>query len=247
MKNSSLALLYILIIPLSCFLLGALTANSSFGVNFQYRDYLPAAATLFSAFGGSYFAYMLENKRIDRNEDGRLIDSVNITILNYTNALNTLLNYKKQCITPYIELPAPHLEIPPSVDLQADTLSVNTGDFSSLFNKQDVLDLISEIHLDMSGFENLLSAINQRSEFHKKQYQPIQERLTGVKNEEEAIEAIGKPVWFTLKQTTDSIIKLTDEMIDNLESNAENTHQTMRKYVNEPNKIIRFQRAGEDN
>lgn len=241
MNKSGLVLVYLLLIPMIFFLLGTFLTSQNILMYNSLSEYLPAIATLVAAFAGSYTAHLLEQRRQEKESDQTLLKSINLTILNYTNALNTLLNFKKNFIAPYKERDAPHLEIPPTAEIHTDVFEVNISSFASLYDKQSVLNLVAEIHSDIEGFKNLVYAINQRSEFHRKRYQPVQEQLEKVSTEEEAIRAIGKPIWFTLKQITENIIELTDVMIENLEKNANEIHETMSQYVLEPNKVIKFE------
>lgn len=240
MKTSSIILVYILTIPMVFFLLGAFITNTDSSLTITSKEYLPALATLVAAFAGSYTAYLLEFKREEQKASRNLIDSVNIALLNYANAINTLLNFRKYSINPYSEGSAPHLEIPATVAMNPEKFTVEIHEFTQLYNNQDVLNLIAEISSDIDGYKNLISAINERSHFHKTQYQPVQSKLKEVRSEDKAKKILGDVIWNTLLELTNNIVELTDTMIDSLEKNANEVHEVMKKYVDKPEKILKI-------
>lgn len=239
MRKSGSILIYLLTIPLTFFLLGAFLVNNT-GLATSLKDLFAPLLTLLAAFGGAYFAHLFNIRRMEESKNKELLKAANMILLNYSNALNILLNYKKQILRPVLESPLRHLALRPSAKYSNVIEHINLDSLHDLFDKQEVLNLISEIQCDIEGYKGLTYLINQRSDFHREHYQPVNQELYEVRTEQEAIERLGHHIWFTLLSTTNSIIDLTDVMIASLKKNGDTLHATMKEFVSEPKKLVKI-------
>lgn len=184
----------------------------------MWTETLPILTTLIGAFLGVWFAFMLQNRREDKNEKNENVAALNKIQINFVQQLNALTIFNKDFILPYKDLPIYWIAVPAAPYRDYSKLQIDAGSLSFLINK-DNSQLISEILVVEEQFQEVINLINLRSEVHVRQLQPKLEEIgfregkPFDKSIEEVEELLGDRLVGELKRSTSGLISSTENAI----------------------------------
>lgn len=191
------------------------------------KEFSAGLITMFAAFIGAYSAFLLQNKKQEKELISQRVNTGNKAIFQIIRSFNSFGSYKKQFISPYITLPDRFIAIPPSLNFTSNT----TFDFDSLayLFEYENPDILTDLSIFQSSIESTTEAINQRSYTHINLVQPILEKAGfsegQVITEAQLNSILGERLSVTMKQNTDQIIEGIDSILSNAEELISELHE----------------------
>ena len=204
------------------FIVGAFIGGLTEGklVSTAFEDYVPALATLLAAFIGASYAFKLQSDKEKRDISRANIVAGNLAVFNLIQKVNTLLDYQKQVIEPTRGKISAFIEMQPTLQLLKDDIQLDLDSLAFLLSSDDP-NLLGELSVEKSRFRRAIDAINERSQLHLGQVQPILEQagvVEGADYTTQQIEkALGTRLYVTMHQATDQVIDHVDSTIVSLQ------------------------------
>jgi hypothetical protein len=180
---------------------------------------ITAVASFAAAGFGSYFAFLLQNRKEQRNELNQQRKAVNRAIFNLSHLWNAQNQYYKEVILPDKNSPALWLRMQANISTQFLNISF---DIDGLFFLADTdhAQFLSRFYLEEQRFEVVKDLIQERSSVVLNQLYPKMEHLgvrAGKPFELQTVEReLGPDLVGKLKT-------LTEEIVTNIEQNIEST------------------------
>ena len=174
--------------------------------------------TLFAAFLGAWFAFLLQNKREKKKEENVNVSALNKVQINFVQQLNALTILNKDFIIPHREHPLTWVAIPAVPLRDYANLQIDGASLSFLTESGNA-NLISEILVEEESFKEVMKTLNLRSEVHVGLLQPKLEAIGFREGQdfkysvEQVEEMLGPHLVGKLKRLTEGLITLTENAI----------------------------------
>ena len=206
-----------------------------------WSEIFAALATLVAAFGGAWFAFLLQNRKERKREINTNAEDLNKVQITLTQQLNALTIFNKDFIQPYKDHPINWIAVPAAPHRDYSKLQIDGGSLAFLVAK-DSSDLISKVLVVEEKFKEVMNVINLRSNIHVRQLQPKLAEMGFIEGEPfnfslQKVESIlGTQLVSGLKRLTNSLISITEDAIQSHEEIIKETKATGIKIF--PNKRI---------
>lgn len=191
---------------------------------------ITAVASFAAAGFGSYFAFLLQNRKEQLGEFNKQRKAVNRAIFNLSHLWNSQNQYYNEVILPDKESPAPWLRMQANISTQFLDLSF---DIDGLFFLADTehAQFLSRFYLEEQRFEIVKDLIQERSGVVLNQLYPKMEKLgvrAGEKFELQTVEReLGPDLVGKLKTLTNAIITNIEENIESTKCLNQDFHEVM--------------------
>jgi hypothetical protein len=183
---------------------------------------IAALATLIAAFGGAWFAFLLQNRKEKRKETNTNAEALNKVQITLSQQLNALTLFNKDFIQPYKDHPINWIAIPAIPHRDYSQLQIDGRSLAFLVEK-DSSSLISKVLVVEEKFKEVMNVINLRSNIHVQQLQPKLAEMGFVEGQpfnyslEKVENLIGLQLVSGLKRLTISLISITEDAIQSHE------------------------------
>lgn len=181
-----------------------------------FTSYVPALATLLAAFYGAKYAFDFQRKKETDDQKNKDLVAANITIFNLMRMANSLLVFRKQVIDPFREKPTAFLEMPPVLHTVGEDIKITPDSLYFLLQTKE-RNLLGEILIEERRYHTAIQCIEERSNLHRNEIQPLLDRsgvMQGGGCSIEQIEkALGERMFVTINQATDQLIEHVDQTI----------------------------------
>jgi len=177
-----------------------------------------ALTTLVAAFGGAWFAFLLQNRKEKKREENANTEALNKVQITLTQQLNALTIFNKDFIQPYKNHPINWVAVPAAPHRGYSKLQIDGGSLAFLVEKDSSI-LISKILVVEEKFKEVINLINLRSNIHVQQLQPKLAEMGFVEGQpfnfslEEVESMLGTQLVSGLKRLTASLIAITEDAI----------------------------------
>ncbi len=193
----------------------------------EAKEFLTSLVTLFAAFAGAYSAFLLQNKKQEKELIASKVGSGNKAIFHIIRNYNTFGSYKKQYIAPFINDPGRFIAIPPNlgfvghVDFDFDSLAY-------LF-ELDKPNVLGDLSIFQSEVESTIQAILYRNNLHLNAVRPALEKagiIDGQNISKTEIDRIlGERLAIMMEQNTDQMIEGVESILSKAELLIEELHR----------------------
>ena len=201
-------------------------------IDILFKDFLPAIATLLAAFLGAWFAFILENRKKERELEDKNIAAGNRALFVLIRQLNVLLVFQKQAIEPVRNHPGIFIAMEPLLPRTYDSLKFDVDSLSFLL-ETDYRQVLMEIMIEELSFQETIRAINERSRIHFTQVQPLMEKagiIEGGEYKNSDFERIlGNRLYLHLRRLTDAVVDHVDKTVISLRKMSEELRNVLRK------------------
>jgi hypothetical protein len=185
-----------------------------------FTSYLPALATLLAAFYGAKYAFEFQRRKEAEDKKKKDLVSANIAIYTLMRMANALLVFRKQVIDPFRGRPTAFLEIPAVLHPVGEDIKINSESLYFLLETKE-LNLLAEILIEEERYKTAIRCINERSDLHRNEIQPLLERAglkeKGFLSMTQIEEILGSRLFVTLNTSTDQIIDHVDQTITSIQ------------------------------
>jgi hypothetical protein len=208
-------------------------------------EIITALATLVAAFGGAWFAFLLQNKKEKKKEIKENVTALNKVQINLTQQLNALTILNKDFVQPAKKHPIEWLAIPAIPKRDYSKLQIDAGSLAFLVEKGSA-SLISEILVVEEKFKEVINVLNLRSDVHVQQLQPKLAKMGFIEGKpfhlplEEVERELGVQLVGTLNRLTNDLIRSTEDAIQSHENIIQAVKST-GKQIFPTNRIVEFQ------
>jgi len=216
-----------------------------------WAEIITALTTLVAAFGGAWFAFLLQNRKEKKKETDKNAAALNKVQINLTQQLNALTILNKDFVQPYKDHPVNWIAIPAAPHRDYSKLQIDGGSLSFLV-ETDSSTLISKVLVAEEKFKELMNVVNLRSNIHVRQLQPKLEEIGIIEGEPfkfspEGVESIlGDSLVSRLKRLTNDLFYLTNDAIQSHEEIIQEIKTTGTRIF--PNKrILTFEYQNKEN
>jgi hypothetical protein len=182
-------------------------------------DIVNPLATLIAAFAGSWAAFKLQQFQKSKEDTESRIAAGNRALMVLLQQANTIKLFQIDFIEPYRNSPGRHIQIPPTLPFQEDSLMFDVRSLYFLLtpeHQQVLMDLI----LEENRYREAIKSINARSRHH---FEIVQPKLSnaGIKEGGEYTgahykAALGDHDYFHLQRLTDATVLHVDRTTDSL-------------------------------
>ena len=174
-------------------------------------------ATLLAAFGGTWFAFRLQNLRAKREQLQNETSHGNLALFTLGRQLNELAIVRDQTIEPHRNDTARMINLRPIEVGDFSELKIGVEDTSFLL-RTDSRQMLMEIYIAQRQFERVTQALSRRHYLHVMMAQPMLEQA-GFKNQststkEDVLRALGYRLFSELEEVTEEVIGLIDRTIE---------------------------------
>ena len=202
-------------------------------------SYVPALATLVAAFYGAKYAFQFQKDKEEEDNKRRNVVNGNNAIFNLMRMASRLINVQKQIIEPVRKIPTRFLDMQPVLHLAKDDIKLNIETLYFLLETDD-RNLLGELEAEATRFRSAIDAINERSQLHTQEVQPLLEQAGIVKDGnysyEQIEQALGKRLYIIMQQSTEQIINHVDSTIVSLKQAVDKLTASLKRQY--PNEII---------
>lgn len=133
----------------------------------------------------------------------------NLALFNLTKMLSILLDYQSQFIKPMLGKELAFIEMPPTLHLLEEDVRLDIDSFAFLLDSNDA-NLLVELSDEKSKFKKAIDAINERSQLHISEFQPILEQSGFEEGKNislpELKKRLGPQLYAAMQQSTEQII-----------------------------------------
>ena len=210
-----------------------------------WAEIIAALTTLVAAFGGAWFAFLLQNRKEIKRETNANVEALNKVQITLTQQLNALTIFNKDFIQPYKDHPVSWIAVPAAPHRDYSKLQIDGGSLAFLVEKGSA-SLISEVLVVEEKFKEVMNVINLRSNVHVNQLQPKLAEIGFMEGEpfhlplEEVERLLGVQLVGTLKRLTDDLIRATEDAIQSHEKIIKDIKSIGTK-VFPKNRIVSFE------
>ncbi len=177
-------------------------------------------ATLAAAFGGAWFAFLLQNRKEEKRENNKNARVLNLVQFNLIQQLNSLLILQKNYIDPIDHIPFNWIwfSIPALPIKNYSQYKINNEDLTFLAEK-GYSSLIQKILLTEELFYETIQLLNYRSDTHVNTLQPKLKEEGFIEGKdpgysyEKFEEKIGHTLVLEFKRMTNDLILFTENTI----------------------------------
>lgn len=196
------------------------------------KDFLPAAATLISAFLGSWFAFRFASHEKKKEQSEKDIAAGDRALFVLLRQFNELLVFQKKIIDPTRNNPARLIAMEPIARRDTYDLKIDTEGLYFLLETSHK-GILMELIIEEQRFKEALSCINNRSDLHIHEIQPLMEQaglIHGATCTNEELErAVGNRRYMLLHLGTEAVINHVDQSLVSIKSLADKLHAVMKK------------------
>ena len=186
---------------------------------FPLIDYLfTPITTLFAAFGGSWYAFKLQDTKAKKDADERDVKAANNAIFELTRWHKKLHAFRSQFIADHLDSPWRHIFIMPVAGMSLDQPKFDYDSLAFIFKSKNP-NLLGTLSLAELEISSTIDVILQRSKMHVEILQPaveeVEKRFEGRPFPPEEVEKqLGPRNSKVLKMLTDYIISgVTDSLV----------------------------------
>jgi len=183
-----------------------------------WTEIIAALATLVAAFGGAWFAFLLQNRKEKNRESNTNAEALNKVQITLGQQLNALTIFDRDFIQPYKDHPINWIAIPAAPHRNYSKLQIDGGSLAFLVEKDSSV-LISKVLVVEEKFQEVMNVINLRSNIHVQQLQPKLEEMGFIEGQPfnfslgEVERLLGPQLVSGLKRLTNSLISITEDAI----------------------------------
>lgn len=156
------------------FSFGRMVSADSVSPFFDY--FFTPITTLAAAFGGSWYAFKLQDEKAQRDANDRDVKAANGAVFELARWYNKYLAFRKQFIEPEINDQYRHLKIMPAAGMSHELPRFDYDALAFLF-KSGNPNLLGTLSLVEQEIASTLDVIQQRSKLHVEILQPAAERV----------------------------------------------------------------------
>lgn len=183
------------------------------------KELLPSLATLFAAFSGAWFAYLLQAKDRDEYQKKKTIASANRVLFSLFQRANALTLIQIDFIDPQRNNPGKHIAMRPILNTDNDVIDFDIGNLDFLLGTK-YEQIVFDLYIEDRRYESAVQLIEHRSKLHYEEVQPRLEKA-GIKNnleyEKKDFEvALGDLLYSQLKSSTDDMVYHVDRTASSL-------------------------------
>lgn len=182
-----------------------------------FIDYfLTPIITLFAAFGGSWYAFKLQDAKAKKDSDERDVKAANNAIFELTKWHKKFHAFRKQFIVEHIDNAWRHILILPVTGMASDHPKFDYDSLAFIFKSKNP-NLLGTLNLTELEISSTIDVILQRSKMHAEILQPaveeVEKRFEGPFSPAEVENQIGARHSQVLKMLTDYIVSgVTDSL-----------------------------------
>ena len=182
-----------------------------------FLDYLfTPITTLVAAFGGSWYAFKLQEGKNQKEADQKNVNAANSVIFELTRWHKKFHALKSQFISEHLHNPWRHFLILPVAGMSLDHPNFDYDSLAFIFKSKNP-NLLGTLSLAELEISSTLDVINQRSKMHVEILQPavekVENRLGGQFSPEEVEKHLGPRHSHTLRMLTDFIVSGVDDSL----------------------------------
>lgn len=199
-----------------------------------WTEIITGLVTLVAAFGGAWFAFLLQNRKEKKRELNSNVEALNKVQITLTQQLNALTIFNKDFIQPYKNHPVNWIAIPAAPHRDYSKLQIDGGSLAFLIEK-DASTLISKILVVEDKFKEVMNVINLRSDIHVQQLQPKLAEMGFIEGQpfhlsiEQVENIIGVQTVSALKRLSSNLIIITEDAIQSHEEIIKEIKATGKK------------------
>ena len=216
----------------------------------HWVEIIKALTTLVAAFGGAWFAFLLQNRKEKKRETNTNVEALNKVQITLTQQLNALTIFNKDFMQPYKDHPINWIALPAAPHRDYSKLQVDGGSLAFLVEKNSSA-LISKVLVVEEKFKEVMNVINLRSNIHVDQLQPKLAEMGFIEGKpfdfslEKVESLLGTQLVSGLKRLTNDLIFVTEDAIQSHEEIIKEIKATGIKLF--PNKrILSFEYMDKD-
>jgi hypothetical protein len=220
--------------------------------NVKIAELIVAALTaLGSSFAGAYFAFKWNRDREDEKMLDSRVEACNKAIFVLSQQLRVLRNFQTQYVEPHRSSKYRHFEMLPIIPLDTTGLHLDPGSLAFLL-ETEARDIPGLVAVENARFHSAVSAIAERSEMHRREFQPAlsdlakRGELGPGRSDEDVDKLLGARISRGLKVVTDQVIDAVDEAIISLSSAGSTVPPLLKHVLGVPDRLIKFSLAGPD-
>ncbi len=184
---------------------------------FLQDNWQTSIAALFGTFLGAYSAFLFQRRHTEAKEHEANLAAAKAAQFAIAVQLRGAKNIKKQVLDPKLEDPERHLTLPPFT-VHAKFPSFNIPSLTFML-KGEGAQLLNEIMLAGHKFDTLIGVLEQRNMRHEAMQRRVSELGPQV--------GLDRATVIILKDMTDSIFEINEDVIKELQSVFEN----LRAYI----------------
>jgi len=182
-----------------------------------FMDYLfTPIITLFAAFGGSWYAFKLQDEKHKRDTDERDVKAANSAIFELTRWHKKFYAFKRQFIVEHLNNPWRQFYIMPAAGMSLSHPKFDYDSLAFIFKSKNP-NLLGTLSLTELEISSTLDVIHQRSKMHVEILQPaveeVERRFGPLFPPEEVEKQLGSRHSQALKMLTDYIISGVDDSL----------------------------------
>jgi len=205
-------------------------------------SYVPALTTLVAAFYGAKYAFDFQRTKESEDQKKKDLIAANITIFNLMRMANSLLVFKKQVIDPFRGKPTAFLEMPPVLHTVGEDIKINPESLYFLLQTKE-RNLLGEIIIEERRYHAAIESINERSNLHRNEIQPLLETSGimqgGFYSIEQIEKALGERMFVTINQATEQLVVHVDQTIASIQTVSNKLVECM-KNLHPDESVIRY-------
>lgn len=195
-------------------------------------ELLPHLVTLFAAFFGASFAFLLNDRAKARQTVRDQVAAINRAQFVLIQQFNTLKFVQAQAVEPIRQHPVYYIAMRALLPLRDEVPEPDLDSLSFLLETDD-RELLLELMIENQRFKTAVQAINERSRLHLAAVQPRLDaagiREGGEYSHSHYVEALGELLDSSLRRATDAAIKHVDQSIVSCQSLVARLYQAMKK------------------
>ncbi len=234
-----------IILYIAIFGVGLLLGSSNIFNKIGSVNFLGPLTTLLAAFFGAGFAFLLQNKKQERDEKKAQIAVVNRTIYMIYDMWNVLFEYQIDSINPIRNKPDDWLNLAASLEGQFHEVRFSAKDLVFLLETRHA-DLYSRILLEEQRYSIAMGLIRTRSRLVYDQLHPKMEHLSFKIGEPLDLNnvktSLGSDLTNKLERLTKGIISNVDENVSSLRILYDEFRNSMLDFLGTENLLkVEFQ------
>lgn len=188
---------------------------------------IPSLTTLLAAFLGAYFAFRFQNKKEEKKRYQANVEAGNRAIFTLTRIINELEVIKTQMIDPVRDREDRFLVMQPFLIPNYDDVKFDVESLTFLLNSKTP-SILGELIVEETRFQQAINSLNNRSDLHRYQVQPMLEaagvKVGGKYLLQDIERALGQRIFMQIKHST-------NELIDQIDKNRETAEKLMDKFI----------------
>ncbi|HEK1481301.1 hypothetical protein I5Q65_20420 [Pseudomonas aeruginosa] len=194
------------------------------------KDFLPAAATLVSAYVGAWYGAALVKQSAKDDERKRNIGAGVRAMFTLWRQVNVVAQIQLDVVSKYRDNPAAPVVMPPVEYPLNDVARLNLDELAFLLD-QGNSKVLEDLSIAEQRFVHAVETIRERSRLHLAEIQPVLERLIpkgGPIPHAELEAALGPRLFSLLIDKTRMLIYQVDDAVETLDSAASGLYMALK-------------------